>query len=102
MDWANGRNIGVSGLRQTGRTVGQMGRTPSYWAEYRTGQTGRTRVDKADGAEGGVLGRAWRDVMGGLGSLRRACQRTRRTNWDAHVQVDWPLRVLGPRGFQEC
>ena len=59
-------------------------------------------MDEADGAEGGVLDRAWRGVRGGLGSLGRACQRIGRIDWDAHVQVDWPLRVLGPRGFQEC
>ena len=63
---------------------------------------GQTRVDEADGAEGGVLDRAWRGVRGGLGSLGWACQRTGRTDWDAHVQVDWPLRVLVLRGFQEC
>ena len=48
------------------------------------------------------MGRAWGGVRGGLGSLGRACRRTGRTDWDAHVQVDWPLCVLGPMGFQEC
>ena len=60
---------------------------------------GRTGADEADGAEGGILGRAWRGVRGGLGSLGRACQGIRRTGWDAHIQVDCPLHVLGPRGF---
>ena len=46
------------------------------------------------------MGRACLGIRGGLGSLGRACQRTGRTDWDAHIQVDWPLRVLGPRGFQ--
>ena len=65
-------------------------------------RTGQTRADEADGAERGVLGRAWKGVRGGLESLGRACQRTGRTDWDVHVQVDWPLRILGLRGFQEC
>ena len=64
-------------------------------------RTGRTGADEANEAEGGILDQAWRGVRGGLGSLGQACQRTRRTDWDAHVQVDWPLRILGPRGFQE-
>ena len=69
------------------------GRTGADWG-------GRGRLaDGADGAEGGVLDQAWRGVKGGLGSLGRACQWTGRTGWDVHVQVDCPLRVLGPRGF---
>ena len=63
MDWANGRNTGVSGLRRTGRTVGRTGRTPSYWAEYRTGRTsGQANVAKygiLDGADWGRVG-DWR------------------------------------------
>ena len=66
---------------------------------------GRTRADGADGADWGGLGRTrptgWRGACGadwadwakggirdGLGSLGRACQQTRRTVWNAHVQVD--------------
>ena len=53
------------------------GRTGADW-----GGLGRTG---ADGAEGGILDRAWRGIRGGLGSLGQACQRTGQTDWDVHV-----------------
>ena len=71
MDWANGRNIGVSGLRRTGRTVRQTRRTPSYWAEY------RTRADGTDWRIGGSSG-VRNPGLDGLGPTERT-QRTQRT-----------------------
>ena len=93
MDWANGRNTGVSRLRRTGRTIERTRRTPSYWAEYRTRRTGRTggrsrrsgvrnpgrvRLGRtgADGADWGTGGRSGRSGLrnpgwGGLGRLGR-------------------------------
>ena len=44
---------------------GRLWRTGANWGGL--GRTGRTGADEADGAEGGVLGRAWRGVRSGLG-----------------------------------
>ena len=57
------------------------------------------RVDAADAADYGILDGADWGGRGGQGSLGQACQWTRRTDQDAHVQVDWPLRVLRAEGI---
>ena len=106
VDWGgrgglvDGRTGGRGGLRNPG--WGGVGRTGRTGADGADGAEWRTRRTGADEAEGSVLGRAWRGVRSRLGNLERACQQTERTDWNAHVQVDWPLCVLGPRGFQEC
>ena len=52
------RKLGPTGLGRTGADWGGLGGL---------GRTGRTGADEENGAEGGVLGRAWRGVRGGLG-----------------------------------
>ena len=84
------------GLLWTGRTgwaadyeildkVDWGGRDPGRGGGGRMGRTGRT-------GRRGV-------IRGGKGSLGRRAGRLDGQIGDAHVQVDWPLHVLGLRGF---
>ena len=104
-DWSGLGRMGRTGADCCGQ--GQTGTDGADWggrgelADGANLRMGRTGADEANRVEGGVLGQAWRDVRSGLGSLGWACQHTGRTGWDTHVQVDRPLSVLGPRGFQE-
>ena len=93
-DWGGrGGRGGRSGLSQTGRTRGRaewrIGRTTESW-------TGRSGAHRADGANwggrggqdgGGRIGSSLEGRKGRTGKPGGACQRTRRTDWDAHVQV---------------
>ena len=69
------------------------------WVDWggRSGLADAAEYEILDGADwggrggrgrGGRMGRAWGGVRGGLGSLGWACQRTGRTDWDVHVQVN--------------